>query len=356
MSSNYTLTVKFAPKGTPHFNRENNQWEISNYGHVWLEARQPRERLDEKPSFSGGWSPGNNWLSVKDNFSQTDWQDYQGKNISSITVEISKSQFEQLKKYPDLAKAGKIPGFRSVYDAGDNSCIDFAGKGLGYIGLASKEFDGSGLFWARPDKQVNAFLEQIAKHRAQGASLTVEHIHKSYQFSDNERDVKRFWRNIDPYWKWAQDQQESNPYGQQNQVQYAQARPLTLADMPKQVQDMCGQCRTLLTEFDKEEGVTRSSSDYDAISLSMATKAYAAGLPEVKFIHVQGDGQINMGYESPQGMFKDTSIHTNQALALSLEDNVSQSKQTERDFALAEEQRAREAEYRAHSYGGRSYG
>ncbi|WP_416192458.1 hypothetical protein [Neisseria sp. CCUG12390] len=138
--------------------------------------------------------------------------------------------------------------------------------------------------------------------------------------------------------------------------QYAQTPALSFADMPKQVRDMCGQCRTLLTEFDREEGVTRSRSDYDAISLSMATKAYAAGLPEVKFIHVQGDGQINIGYESPQGMFKDTSIQTNQALALSLEDNVLQAKQTERDFALAEEQRAREAEYRAQSYGGRSYG
>ncbi|WP_416192466.1 Mbeg1-like protein [Neisseria sp. CCUG12390] len=176
----------------------------------------------------------------------------------------------------------------------------------------------------------------------------------------------------------AENSRQPNPYEWQNPVQYArnvdtdrpfhsagepaqrlqtaQAPLLTMADMPKQVRDMCNQCRTLLVEFDKEEGVTRSSSDYDAISLSMATKAHAAGLPEVKFIHVQGDGRINIGYESPQGMYKDTSIHTNQALALSLEDNVLQAKQTERDFALAEEQRAREAEYRAHSYGGRSYG
>ncbi|WP_373761738.1 hypothetical protein, partial [Neisseria dentiae] len=89
-----------------------------------------------------------------DNVSPDDWKDYQGKNISSITVEISKAQFDQLPVYRDLAAAGKIPGFRSVYDAGDNSCIDFSGKGLGHIGLADKDFDGSGLFWARPDKQV----------------------------------------------------------------------------------------------------------------------------------------------------------------------------------------------------------
>ncbi|OSI17972.1 hypothetical protein BWD09_04260 [Neisseria dentiae] len=167
-----------------------------------------------------GWSTGESKFSKNDNLSETDWKDYQGKNISSITVEISKAQFEQLESYPKLAAAGRIPGFRSVYDAGDNSCIDFSGKGLGYIGLADKDFDGSGLFWARPDKQVNAFLEQIAKHRPQGADLTVTHRGHTYTFGENERGVEKFWKTVDPYWYLGENQrQEPNP----EQPQYAHA-------------------------------------------------------------------------------------------------------------------------------------
>lgn len=187
MSDNYRLTVKFAPPGTSYRDGK------STWGHVWLEARKPGDPLDGKPSFNGGWSTGSNiYRGGENNFSPYDWKDYKGRNISSVTVEISKTQFEQLNKYPNLAASGKIHGFRSVYDAGDNSCIDFSGKGLEYIGLADKNFDGSGLFWARPEKQVNAFLEQIAKYRAQGAALTVEHRGRTYKFDENERDVKKF--------------------------------------------------------------------------------------------------------------------------------------------------------------------
>lgn len=54
MSSNYTLTVKFAPKGIHHFNEQKQKWETSDYDHVWLETRKPGESLTAKPSFSAG--------------------------------------------------------------------------------------------------------------------------------------------------------------------------------------------------------------------------------------------------------------------------------------------------------------
>lgn len=122
----------------------------------------------------------------------------------------------------------------------------------------------------------------------------------------------------------------------------AQPRSLTIEDMPKKARELCRQCKTLLAEFDQEKGITRNQTDYDTISRAMGIQAYAAGLPEVQFIHIQEDGQINIGYESPQGMFKDTSIHTDKALATTLKENVIQSRQAERDLALAAEQRAME--------------
>ena len=183
-------------------------------------ARKPSESLDAEPSFSRGWSTGDSKFTASDNLSPNDWKNYRngnGERISSITVDISKDQFDKLLTYPSLAASGKIKGFVKNYDAVENSCIDFSGKGIGFIGLADKNFDGSGLFWARPDKQVNAFLEQIAEHRRKGAALVVEHRGRSYTFEENERDVKKFWRTIDPYWYLAQDEnQREQPY------QYAQ--------------------------------------------------------------------------------------------------------------------------------------
>lgn len=184
-------------------------------------------------------------------------------------------------------------------------------------------------------------------------------VYTNHKIDEADRKAARHWvSHVDLIKPLVMSRSEEMRHGYDDAEQTAaQARPLTMADMPEQVQDMCAQCRALLVEFDREEGVTRSSSDYDAISRSMAVQAYAAGLPEVQFIHVEENGQINIAYEAPSGMFKDTSIHTDKALRTSLEDSITQSKQAERDLALAAEQLAREiAEYRAQSYGGRSIG
>ena len=80
MNSTYRLTVKFASPGTPHFNQETNKLETATFGHVWLEARKPGENLDEKPSFSAGWSIGKSWFTSEDNISYSDWEDYRDGN------------------------------------------------------------------------------------------------------------------------------------------------------------------------------------------------------------------------------------------------------------------------------------
>lgn len=139
--------------------------------------------------------------------------------------------------------------------------------------------------------------------------------------------------------------------------QTAQSRPLTMDDMPEKARELCRQCRELLVEFDKEAGISRSSGEYDAVSRVMGVSSYAAGLPEAQFMHIEENGQINIGYETPGGMRKQTSVHTDQALSTPLEDSIAQTRQAQKDLALAAEQRAREiAEYQAQSYGGRSIG
>ena len=202
MSSAYRLTVKFAPSGAAYFNDKTQKWETSTWGHVWLEARKPNESLDEKPSFSSGWSTGRSTKTAKDNISPDDWKNYRsskGNLISSITVDITKDQFDKIQNYENAVREEKIPEFGKNYHAVWDSCIDFSGKGLGFIGLADKDFDGTALEWDRPDRQIKPFLDQIVKHKSKDASVTVSFRGKDYTLGHNE-SVDKFWDRIAPFW------------------------------------------------------------------------------------------------------------------------------------------------------------
>lgn len=332
-TSTYRLTVKFAPPGVPYFNEKKKEWETSTWGHVWLEARKPGESLDAKPSFSAGWSTGRTvFAKGEDNLSKEDWKNYQsgnGKQISSITVDISKEQFDKLDLYPNLAVNGKIPGFSKRYDAGDNSCIDFSGKGLGHIGLADKNFDGSSLFWARPEKQVNAFLEQIAKHRPQGAGLTVEHRGRTYVFAENERDVKKFWKTVDPYWYLAQEEnQREQPY------QYAQAdipkRPsFSVANLPPHVQTLFNDNKALLTEFCRDECIAYPQDKTDNIAMAMTAACIANRMPRASLIDIEY-GEISIAYDAVD--FRETAVMMDKAAATPVYESMNRIEQTEQMF------------------------
>ena len=330
-ASTYRLTVKFAPSGVPYFNEKKKEWETSTWGHVWLEARKPGEALDAKPSFCAGWSTGRTvFAKGEDNLGGEDWKNYQngnGKQISSITVDISKEQFEKLQDYPALAAAGKIPGFGKVYDAGDNSCIDFSGKGLGFIGLAGRDFDGSGLFWARPDKQVNAFLEQIAEHRRKGAALVVEHRGRSYTFEENERDVKKFWRTIDPYWYLAQDEnQREQPY------QYAQ----TIDGFTPELQVLHEKARTLLAEFNQREGIYQSATEFDNTAAFITAAMQKAKMTDADVIGKM-DGKLHVIHDTEE--LDVAIVDPKTAAQTPVADSVAQSKQTEQQFEYETQQR-----------------
>ena len=340
-AATYRLTVKFAPPGVPHFNQDKGKWETSTWGHVWLEARKPGEALDAKPSFCAGWSTGESiFAKGGDNLGEHDWEYYKngnGKTISSITVDIDKAQFDKLVPYRNLAAGGKIPGFSKRYGAGDNSCIDFSGKGLGFIGLADKNFDGSGLFWARPDKQVNAFLEQIAEHRRKGAALVVEHRGRSYTFEENERDVKKFWRTIDPYWYLAQDEnQREQPY------QYAQtdiAKPaLRIEDMPQYAQNIYHQGKECFVDFCRDENIPYREEDLDRIGMSMAAAGYAQGLRGVSLIDVdERTREISIAHESPD--LNEAMVNMDKAAVTPTAVSLNQIQQTAQRFENEEQQK-----------------
>ena len=334
MADAYTLTVKFAPPGTGYKDG------TSTWGHVWLEARKPGESLNSKPSFSAGWSTGSTmYRGGEDNISPYDWKDYQGKDISSITVEISEAQFNKLQNYLALARTGKILGFRSVYDAGDNSCIDFAGKGVGYIGLADKNFDGSGLFWARPDKQVNAFLEQIAKHRPQGADLTVEHRGRTYVFGEQERGAQQFWKTVDPYWYLSQ-----NVENKQNQSEYAQIAPaFRLENMPQSVQKIYHAAEAHLTEYHQKNGLTIDGDKLQNSAMALASLGYSKRMNDAPLFNVK-EGAYLIGELNP--FLIRASIDMKQAALTPLEESVSRVQQEEMRFEQEQEMKLAQSQSR----------
>ena len=189
--SKYKLVVRFAPYGTNYLEKGGS---ISkSIGHVWYEVYKDNEK---KPMISAGWSTGENRNPLflnescgEDNLRKDDWERYKGKNIASITVDISEEQAMKLKQdFPTKAMNGNVENFRSCYNLVSNSCIDFAGQALAYIGLTDqKDFDGKA---ASPISQVGVFLGQIAKHRGADADLKLEYFGKIYEFKPNERTEK----------------------------------------------------------------------------------------------------------------------------------------------------------------------
>ena len=337
MSSAYRLTVKFAPSGAAYFNDKTQKWETSKWGHVWLEARKPNESLDEKPSFSSGWSTGRSTETAKDNISPDDWKNYRsskGNLISSITVDITKDQFDKIQNYENAVREEKIPGFGKNYHAVWDSCIDFSGKGLGFIGLADKDFDGTALEWDRPDRQIKPFLDQIVKHKSKDASVTVSFRGKDYTLGHNE-SVDKFWDRIAPFWYLENMTVQEN--GQQNN-QYSQLHSLKIEDMPQYAQNIYHQGKECFVDFCRHENIPYREEDLDRIGMSMAAAGYAQGLRGVSLIDVdERTREISIAHESPD--LNEAVVNMDKAAVTPTAESLNQIQQTAQHFENEEQQR-----------------
>jgi putative RTX toxins and related ca2+-binding protein len=337
MSSAYRLTVKFAPSGAAYFNDKTQKWETSKWGHVWLEARKPNESLDEKPSFSSGWSTGRSTETAKDNISPDDWKNYRsskGNLISSITVDITKDQFDKIQNYENAVREEKIPGFGKNYHAVWDSCIDFSGKGLGFIGLADKDFDGTALEWDRPDRQIKPFLDQIVKHKSKDASVTVSFRGKDYTLGHNE-SVDKFWDRIAPFWYLENMTVQEN--GQQNN-QYSQLHSLKIEDMPQYAQNIYHQGKECFVDFCRHENIPYREEDLDRIGMSMAAAGYAQGLRGVSLIDVdERTREISIAHESPD--LNEAVVNMDKAAVTPTAESLNQIQQTAQQFEYETQQR-----------------
>ena len=337
MSSAYRLTVKFAPSGAAYFNDKTQKWETSTWGHVWLEARKPNESLDEKPSFSSGWSTGRSTKTAKDNISPDDWKNYRsskGNLISSITVDITKDQFDKIQNYENAVREEKIPGFGKNYHAAWDSCIDFSGKGLGFIGLADKDFDGTALEWDRPDRQIKPFLDQIVKHKSKDASVTVSFRGKDYTLGHNE-SVDKFWDRIAPFWYLENMMVQEN--GQQNN-QYSQLHSLKIEDIPQYAQNIYHQGKECFVDFCRHENIHYREEDLDRIGMSMAAAGYAQGLRGVSLIDVdERTREISIAHESPD--LNEAVVNMDKAAVTPTAESLNQIQQTAQQFEYETQQR-----------------
>mgnify|MGYP003085686925 FL=1 len=337
MSSAYRLTVKFAPSGAAYFNDKTQKWETSKWGHVWLEARKPNESLDEKPSFSSGWSTGRSTKTAKDNISPDDWKNYRSSKenlISSITVDITKDQFDKIQNYENAVREEKIPGFGKNYHAVWDSCIDFSGKGLGFIGLVDKDFDGTALEWDRPDRQIKPFLDQIVKHKSKDASVTVSFRGKDYTLGHNE-SVDKFWDRIAPFWYLENMMVQEN--GQQNN-QYSQLHSLKIEDMPQYAQNIYHQGKECFVDFCRHENIPYREEDLDRIGVSMAAAGYAQGLRGVSLIDVdERTREISIAHESPD--LNEAVVNMDKAAVTPTAESLNQIQQTAQQFEYETQQR-----------------
>ena len=180
----YSVTVKFAPAGTPLVNGGK-----SLTGHIWYETHNSETDSTQ----SHGWSSGHKWTQGgEENIVDNDMTNYysdDNHHISSIRIDnLSKEQFDGLNTFPLRAANGEIEGFGTNYNLLTNSCIDLVGMALADVNLADKGFDGT--WYKMPDKQIDAFEEQILKHTDnqvtvdKNGEITV--YHNNEQIENNE--------------------------------------------------------------------------------------------------------------------------------------------------------------------------
>ncbi len=329
MEKGYSLTVKFAPYGTEYLEEDGS---ISrSIGHVWYEIRKPGVQQPE----SFGWSTGDDKnKGGEDNLKREDWFRYRGKNINFITVEISKDQYDKLMKFPSEAISGRVHGFSKNYDLITNSCIDFAGKALGAANLAHSDFDGKA---ASPYNQLGTFLEQIAKNRNKDATLEVLYKGEKYVFGANERDIKKFKETFDLAQSIGLEKFDIN-----HQTQYVQTAPeLKFTDMPPLVQELCQKCQAKLEAYYQKHNIHYSQDGLERAALAAGVAAYGEKMTDLTMLNIK-DGNIYVGHKTPQGVLNYASVNEQTAAATPEQDSIAQSKQAERDLALAAEQRRQE--------------
>ncbi|WP_419774375.1 hypothetical protein [Halarcobacter sp.] len=135
MHEKYYIRVHIESAGTPY--QEENSITKSLAGHMWFETY----KKDEKESISDILDSGYTKRGIK----YTDRDAYLGNpTYSSKEIEVTKEQYEQLKKFAikDSQLAEKLGFGNKDYNVLTNSCIDFTWKALELAGINKSKFEG----------------------------------------------------------------------------------------------------------------------------------------------------------------------------------------------------------------------
>lgn len=127
----YTVTIYTADPGTPlnddfgnpKLDEETGNRAVSAAGHMWYEIS------DGNNKNSYGFAPLETGITGNGAVTTNDTTHYE-KPRYSRTIEITETQYNQLKNYGVLSVTEKNPDFNLYYNGASNSCIDFTWKAL----------------------------------------------------------------------------------------------------------------------------------------------------------------------------------------------------------------------------------
>lgn len=144
------------------------------------------------------------------------------------------------------------------------------------------------------------------------------------------------WNKIQPY---QANLQHTLPNS--DEFQYAQARSLTFDDMPPLAQELCQKCQAKLEAYYQKHNIHYSQDGLERAALAAGVAAYGEKMTDLTMLNIK-DGNIYVGHKTPQGVLNYASVNEQTAAATPEQDSIAQSKQAERDLALAAEQRRQE--------------
>ncbi|WP_373752933.1 hypothetical protein [Neisseria weixii] len=353
----YTLTVYAAAPGTPLFDdktglpdidKETGKQKTSLPGHMFYAISTDGGRT--KTAY--GFAPREDaeraaWYSLD---MPGEIQDAEHKiylnPYYARTMEITEQQYTTLKNFGDSPE--KYSFNRNTYNLATNSCIDFTFKAL-------KE---SGIYKGRPIDYHKEGVKIGSVTVYEKAALRVLENIPVLEKMPNQINspLNRTVRGEMPdrtllQWLSTENRQQELDA---NQPQYAQARSLSIGDVPAPAQKLYAQTEERMRAFYQEFDVPFQEHELKNAAAALAVVAYEKRLPEVQDFELH-NGRMVAFYESRGGAYKEALLDAGFANNMPQQESFVRMTEAEPKLELAAQQRAMEiAAYQQNQSMGRS--
>lgn len=335
----YTLTIFVAAPGTPllkdgQVQHQNGKLVTSDPGHIFYGISADGGKTVQAYGFAPVSRDKLSLLSfdMRGNVQKNEHKVYQNP-VYARTMEITEQQFKTLESF---GKSPQSYGFnKDIYNWMDNSCVDFTYTALTKSGI----YQGREITYRKEGVEIGTVRSPF-----EGTVKVLPNIREFEKISNQvpNSNLNKTQRNPMPERSFVQNlmvenEQNVNP----EQPQYAQARSLSIGDVPAPAQKLYAQTEERMRAFYQEFDVPFQEHELKNAAAALAVVAYEKRLPEVQDFELH-NGRMVAFYESRGGAYKEALLDAGFANNMPQQESFVRMTEAEPKLELAAQQRAME--------------